>query len=352
MTSEATEFLDIKRLAAIAAVVSIGVMGGLPGQATAAAPTATTGPALSLTTSSANVTGTFNPNGESTTFSFQFGKTTAYGFQTNPQSVGAGTQDQVVSATLTGLDSGTTYHYRLIATNASGTTVGMDLTFTTLGSPPAPPASPPPTATTGAAVSIGRASATVRGRVNPKGAKTTYYFEVGLTPAYGSQTQPRTLGAGNRTRTVSATLRGLQPGQTYHYRLVATNVNGVALGKDRAFTTSAPSPPRAIPRVTSRARPRRDHRRPFRFRVRGRLIPPSGVSSAACRGRVTIRFKRGRKTVRLRRVRVSRNCRYRSRTRVGVRPRRRPVTLRVLVRFRGNSVLRPRSARTRRVRAG
>jgi hypothetical protein len=302
-------------------------------------------------TSSANVTGTVNPNGESTTFSFQFGKTTAYGFQTNPQSVGAGTQDQVASATLTGLDSGTMYHYRLIATNASGTTVGMDLTFTTLGSPPAPPPSPPPTATTGA-VSIGRTGATVRGTVNPKGAKTTYYFEVGLTPAYGNRTAPRTLSAGNRSRTVSATLRGLQAGQTYHYRLVATNVNGVALGKDRAFTTSAPPTARAIPTVTSRATPRRDRQRPFRFRVRGRLIPPSGVSSAACRGRVTIRFKKGRKTVRLRRARVNQSCRYRSRTRVGVRPGRRPVTLRVLVRFRGNSVLRPKSAPTRRVRAG
>lgn len=352
MTSETTDFLDIKRLAAIAAVVSACVVGGLPGQATAAAPTAMTGPALSLTTSSANVTGTVNPSGESTTFSFQFGKTTAYGFQTNPQSAGAGTQDQVVSATATGLDSGTTYHYRLIATNASGTTVGMDLTLTTVGSPPAPPPSPPPTATTSAAVSIGRISAMVRGRVNPKGAKTTYYFEVGLTPAYGNQTAPRTLSAGNRSRTVSATLGELRAGQTYHYRLVATNVNGVALGKDRAFTTSAPSTARSIPTVTSRATPRRDRRRPFLFRVRGRLIPPSGVSSAACRGRVTIRFKRGRKTVRLRRARVSQSCRYRSRTRVGVRPRRRPVTLRVLVRFRGNSVLNPRSAPTRKVRAG
>jgi hypothetical protein len=112
----------------------------LGASATAAGPpTATTGPAVSLTSSSANVSGTVNPNGQETTYSFQYGTTTAYGFQTNSQSAGAGTQDQVVSGTLTGLASGTTYHYRLIATNASGTTVGADMTFTTLGSPPPPP---------------------------------------------------------------------------------------------------------------------------------------------------------------------------------------------------------------------
>jgi hypothetical protein len=340
----------------IAFAVALGLLvGALLGASTAAAapPTATTGPALSLTSSSASVTGTVNPNGEETTYSFQFGTTTGYGFQTNPQSAGAGTQDQIVSGTLTGLASGTTYHYRLIATNASGTTVGADLTFKTLGSPPPPPPSPPPTATTSSAVSIGRTVATVRGRTNPKGSQTTYYFEYGLTAAYGNRTASKTLSAGNRTRTVSARLSGLQAGSTYHYRLVATNANGTALGNDRTFTTRAPSTARALPALTSRVKPRWDHRRPFRFRVRGSLVPPAGVDrSQACTGRVTIRFKLRRKTVRLRRARITTTCRYRSRVRVTLRPRRHPATLRVLVRFRGNAVLRPKSAATRKVRAG
>jgi hypothetical protein len=306
---------------------------------------------MGVTTSSATVTGTVNPNGESTTYSFQFGTTTGYGSQTNPQSVGAGTDDQDVSRTLTGLREGTAYHYRLIATNASGTTVGTDRTFTSSGTPPPPPKSPPPIATTGAAGSVGRHSATVHGRVNPKGAKTTFYFEFGLTAAYGVQTKTASLSAGTSARSVSGSLTGLQSGKTYHYRLVARNTNGVGLGKDRTFTTSAPSRARSLPAVTARVIPARDRRPPFRFKVRGTLVPPSGVSrSRACRGRVTIRFKARGKTIRLRRPHVTRTCKYRTHVRVPVR--RRPRTLRVLVRFRGNAVLKPRSARTVRVRTG
>src|SRR5919109_1392275 len=87
-----------ERALATATLLSLWVVGQLATPAIAAsAPSATTGPALSLTSSSANVTGTVNPNGQSTTYSFQFGTTTAYGAQTNPQSAGSGTQNQVVS---------------------------------------------------------------------------------------------------------------------------------------------------------------------------------------------------------------------------------------------------------------
>jgi hypothetical protein len=227
------------------------------------------------------------------------------------------------------------------------------MAFTTLGSPPPPPPSQPPTATTTSAVSIGQSAATIRGRINPKGASTTYYFEYGLTAAYGNRTSSKTLAAGNRTRSVSATLSGLQAGRTYHYRLVATNANGTAIGNDRTFTTLAPSAARAVPLLSSRVRPRSDHVRPFRFRVRGTLIPPATVDrSTACRGRVTIRLKLRRKTLQLRRARIGSSCKYRSRVRVSLSPRRHSVRLRVLVRFRGNAVLRPKSARTKKVRAG
>jgi hypothetical protein len=346
-----TQFM---RLAACAFAFSLVAAGELVGQATAAGPpTATTGAALNTTANSARLTGSVNPNGQSTTYSFQFGTTTAYGLQTSPQSAGSGAQDQAVANTVTGLDPGTTYHYRVIATNASGTTVGNDRTFKTAGPAPPPPRAPPPAATTGGAVGVGRNAATVRGTVNPRGAKTTYYFEVGLTAAYGRQTAHRSLAAANRTRSVRARLGRLQAGKTYHYRLVARNANGLGLGNDRTFTTSAPARARSVPAVTSRVTPRRDRRRPYRFKVRGRVIPPAGVSrSRACRGRVTIRFKSGRRTVRLRRARVSRRCGYRSRARIRVAARRHAVKLRVLVRFRGNGVLKPRSARTRIVRAG
>jgi hypothetical protein len=341
----------MKRFVAITAALSLCALYQLAATASAAAPSATTGSASGVNASSASVNGTVNPNGEGTTYAFQFGTTTAYGLQTNPRSAGSGTQDQSVSATLTGLTAGTTYHYRLIATNASGTTVGTDRTFTTSGSPPPPPSSSPPTAATGAAVAVGQSRATVRGTVNPRGAQTTYYFEYGLTAAYGAQSNARSLSAGNSARSVSAILTGLQAGQTYHYRLVARNASGLNVGADRTFTTSPASAVGSVPRLTSRVTPFRDRRRPFRFTVRGRVIRPAGVSRASgCRGRVTIRFKARRKTIRLRRARVNSSCRYRARVRVRVR--RTPRILRVSARFGGNAALDARSARTRKVRVG
>jgi hypothetical protein len=350
MDSPSTETTRGRRRLTGATALGVCVIAQLAATASAdaVAPTATTGPAASLTSSSANVTGTVNPNGETTTYSFQFGTTTGYGSQTNPQTAGAGTADQVVSATLTGLRAGTTYHYRLIATNASGTTVGTDLTFATLGAPPPPPP-PPPTVTTRSATSVGTTRATLRGGVNPRGAATTYYFEFGLTAAYGTQTPARSLSAGTRTRSVRARLTGLQPGMTYHYRVVARNPSGEGLGADRTFTTAAPAVARALPRLTARVRPRRDRRSPYRYTVRGSLIPPAAVDrAAACRGRVVIRFRAGSRTLRTRRARILGTCRYRARVTVRSRPR----FIRVKARFRGNGVLRPRSARTRTVHAG
>src|SRR3954451_13406101 len=145
---------DMKRLLSITTAVCLCCIGVLVGQAIAAAPTATTGSAQGVTSSSATVTGSVNPNGEETTYAFQFGTTTAYGLQTSTKSAGSGNTAHDVSAALTGLRAGTTYHYRLIATNGSGTTVGGDQTFTTSGSPPAKAS--PATVTTGGATGVGR----------------------------------------------------------------------------------------------------------------------------------------------------------------------------------------------------
>jgi Glycosyl hydrolase family 76 len=96
------------------------------------APSVSTGGASSITQSGATVSGTVNPNGQSTTYSFQYGTTTSYGATTASQAAGSGTTAVNVSTNLTGLTAGTTYHYRITATNASGTAHGSDLTFTTL----------------------------------------------------------------------------------------------------------------------------------------------------------------------------------------------------------------------------
>src|SRR6266550_4491000 len=114
-------------------VVLAAVMGSLlvVGSATAAAPSVATGPVTASGQTSATVTGSVNPNGLSTTWYFQYGMSTNYGSQTGSSNAGSGTTSTSVSSTLAGLSPGTTYHYRLVATNGSGTTQGADAVLTT-----------------------------------------------------------------------------------------------------------------------------------------------------------------------------------------------------------------------------
>src|SRR5438046_4898582 len=97
--------------------------------ATAAAPTAITGAATKLTKVSASLSGTVNPKGEDTSYSFQYGPDANYGSQTPPVDAGAGTTHTHATADLAGLQPGTTYHFRVVAKKASGATPGQGKTF-------------------------------------------------------------------------------------------------------------------------------------------------------------------------------------------------------------------------------
>jgi len=95
-------------------------------------PTVFTRSATAVTATSATIAGTVNPNGLPTTYYFHWGNNTAYGNVVAPVSVPAQSTPLDVSAGLTGLSPGTTYHYQLVATNNAGTTLGADQTFTSL----------------------------------------------------------------------------------------------------------------------------------------------------------------------------------------------------------------------------
>jgi hypothetical protein len=94
-------------------------------------PTVVTGSATGVTSTSATLTGTVNPNGQATTYHFDYGRTVTYGGRTPDTAAGSANTATSVTAALTGLARKTLYHYRLVATNPSGTTVGADATFTT-----------------------------------------------------------------------------------------------------------------------------------------------------------------------------------------------------------------------------
>ncbi len=100
---------------------------------TTTAPVVATNAATSVTSTGAVLNGTVNPNGQSTTYQFQYGLTTGYGSVSpaSPASAGSGSTPIAESTTITGLAANTVYHYRLNATNATGTTNGPDSTLTT-----------------------------------------------------------------------------------------------------------------------------------------------------------------------------------------------------------------------------
>jgi phosphodiesterase/alkaline phosphatase D-like protein len=225
----------MRRLAAIG-TTTLALLAA--GSALAAAPpSATTGAASGVNDTQATIAGTVNPQGQLTSYAFQYGTTTSYGQQTALTSAGSGTADVPVTAGLTALTPGTTYHYRVLATSNGTTTFGDDKTFQTTGS--APPAPPLPSVTTGAA-SVTGTLATLTGTVNPNGNATSFYFEFGTTTSYGQQTPPQTAGSGTQPVAVAATSAGLKANATYHYRLVAVGPsNAIALGADATFSTAA-----------------------------------------------------------------------------------------------------------------
>lgn len=97
-----------------------------------AVPDATASSADGLTKTGATLHGSVSPNGSDTTYRFEYGKTPGYGQETAPQMASsAGGPGQAAKADLSGLAPGTTYDYRLVASNGSGTTYGDSKSFTT-----------------------------------------------------------------------------------------------------------------------------------------------------------------------------------------------------------------------------
>jgi hypothetical protein len=100
----------------------------------------------------------------------------------------------------------------------------------------------PPLAATLPASSLTSTSALLNATVNPNGLSTSVRFEWGTTTNYGSTTAPISIDAASSATNIAQTISGLQPGVTYHFRVVADNLAGVMAGADRSLTWSATPP--------------------------------------------------------------------------------------------------------------
>jgi DNA-binding beta-propeller fold protein YncE len=195
----------------------------------------TTDAASSVDRNSATLNASFNGNGEDTHYYFEWGTDSSYGNTTAaPPGTDAGSPSgpHGLSSGLTGLTVETTYHYRIVASNAVGTSYGGDQSFTTLAAVK--------DLSTDPATDVTASTATLNASYTGIGEDVHYYFEYGSTTSYGSETAPAPgtdNGSPSGPQTLSFDLAQLQINGTYHYRVVASDTAGTSYGVDQSFTT-------------------------------------------------------------------------------------------------------------------
>ena len=207
-------------------------------------------PPEALTPTSVTLRGTVNPlsaeTHEGASCTFEYGTSTAYG-QSAPCAAevpegNAPVEVKSKAGSITGLQSGTTYFYRLDATNAGKLTNTGECpadcgTFTTLGP-----------GLSGESVSeVSSTSATLLASIDPHGVPTSFYFQYSTgstgecesSPASCTSVPapPGTPLAGEGPLAVSQHVQGLSPSTLYHFRVLAVQGAETFPGADQTFTT-------------------------------------------------------------------------------------------------------------------
>ena len=226
------------------------------------APAVSTEPVSLVGPDGATLNATVNPQGNPTSYRFEWGPTSAYGSAAPAVdgAVGGDTAAHAVRETLDALEPNTTYHYRVVATSPIAQTAGPDRTFTT--------AAVAPDVQTDASAQVTAAGVTLGGTVNPRNSETSYRFEWGPTTDYGRlvPAEDAAAGAGNVTQAVSprpspasSRARSTTSGSSPRARAARPTA--------RTRRSRRPSPCPASPRTTRRpSRPRACCSRPTSIR--------------------------------------------------------------------------------------
>jgi hypothetical protein len=188
-----------------------------------------TEPATNVDKESAELNGSFTGDNNDTHYYFEYGSSTTYGKKTAVADAGTTTGPTAMPPiALTELVQGKEYHFRIVAENSFGTTQGGDRVFSTLSAP----------AIIGASSSgLTATTADLNAVINPRGAQTSYRFEYGRTPDYGSVAPipDGIIPAGTSDVSRSVHIDGLVKGAIYHFRVVASNASGEVASPDQVF---------------------------------------------------------------------------------------------------------------------
>ncbi|MBJ7327391.1 MAG: Ig-like domain-containing protein, partial [Chthoniobacterales bacterium] len=225
---------------------SVGTTSGANNTFNTAAPLpqVTTTPASFVTTTSASINGTINPNTLPTSVYFQWGdRADNLSTSTSLQDAGSGAANLDKWAELRGMAPDTTYFFRMVAVSGSTVVPGAVLSLHTLAVKPA--------VTTLAATNVAVTTAVLPGTVNPNGSDTSFFFEYGTNTSFAASTASQAAGSGTAVVALTATLSNLSAGQTYYYRAAGSNSFGLSYGSTLSVSAGLPPPSAATLAPTS-----------------------------------------------------------------------------------------------------
>ena len=188
-------------------------------------PTVITTEATGITCTGATLNGSVNPNGAATNYHFEWGTSAAYGSNTTTTAAGSSYATTNVAAPLTGLTAGTTYHFRLVAVSADGTSNGSDITFIPCVA----------AVVTNTVTAITMTTATSGGNVTADGGSPVTARGICWSTSINPTTANSHTTDGTGIGTFTSYLTGLIANTLYHVRAYATNSNGTYYGNDLTF---------------------------------------------------------------------------------------------------------------------
>jgi hypothetical protein len=255
-----------KCLALPAVLVALFAVGAVSATSVLAAQTGGEAPSVAgvsvsnVTEHNATLEAQIDPNGLQTTYQFELGKMCYPAFcdyileiPLPVESLSSAQGNQFVSLDLNSVGvkllPNSRYDYSILATNSAGETRSEAHNMGGVFMTPAEGTTSGPVSETGSASNLSQTSVTLSGNVNPRGAvETTYAFEYGTTISYGASapTPPEVIRYGGcgipceitTPQPISVSVTGLEPGATYHYRLISNSAQGTSYGQDAIFTTT------------------------------------------------------------------------------------------------------------------